>query len=169
MLDPSFAIPAAMYFALGGVLAALALLAAQYFDATRATRFAPAANWAVGGLLGAIAILATALQGPLEVATASGVLTVLVLLLAVLRCESVRVAIAHVLRPAGLLGGLLAVSLGAAAFVKWEASRPPAALDLPLTAGSEYHILEGFVALTDRGQVLRLFAYDRDEMLGKIE
>ncbi len=159
-LDSSL-IPPALYFALGGTLLALLQLAIEYRTPRHASRF----TLIVGGGLLALASLLWLLGGDWEISLPAALLGSAALLAAVVRLEATRQVFVSLLRPGIVWCLVLAASGAAAVWVRFASVPPVADGDFPIPAATQFHMLEGIVALTDGGRELPLCAYEQSERL----
>jgi hypothetical protein len=164
--NDSSAISALLYFAIGGTLSALVLLALAYY---RQQRWMNWAALAIGAPLSLTAGIGTLLGAPLELQLPCGVLGGLLLLAVGAGSTRIHSLCRAVTRPAILGAFLLAASLATSLYIRTFAEPAPEGIDVPLAAGTEFHVIADVVAVTDLGHELPLFAYDNEESLTKAE
>jgi hypothetical protein len=152
-------------FAVGGTVLVVALFAIEYY----------AARWsALVALVTAVLLFFAAIvAGPglawWDLAIPGGLLCGAALLSLAVRTSQFQVMLRFATRPAVLGTLLFAVCLGAAGYVQIAVNRPVDLYDSPLVVGTNFHVIDGLVALTDLGEPIPLIAYDEEETLAEAE
>jgi hypothetical protein len=164
--NDSSIIVALLYFAIGGTLIGVMLLALEYY---RQRRIASYLNLSSGMVLSAAAAIGTLLGAPIEFLLSSGLLGGLSLLAFGAGSDFWHAVGRAIARPAGLGTLLLVASILVGAYLPTVATQPTEDLPLLFTASAEYRVVPDVMAVTDRGLVLPVFNYENAEKLSEVE
>jgi len=163
--NDSVFIASASNFAVGGTLLVALLFAVEYYAARWSARVA----LVTAVLLGIAALVAGAGLAWWDLAIPGSLLSCAALLSLAVRTSHFQAMLRFATRPAVLGALMLAVCLGVSGYVRIAAKYSANVFEETLVVGSEFHVIDGLVALTDLGEPMPLIAYDEQASLESAE
>jgi len=165
LVNDSFWTAVATSSAVVGTCVLVLLLAIEYFAPRWPARAALLATLS----LAACSAIAMIWLRSTELALALGVVACGSGLTCAAHTKLVQYGVQLLTRPVSVTASLLLACLAIVVYVRVAGNLVSSDFDLPLLVGAHYHSIDGLVAVTDRGRVLPLIAYDPGEDLLKAE